>query len=334
MEAFFNGEESFAIQSKMNNTQILYLVFGIVIVLALIFDLGLISKKNKEVSIKMALYQTIFWVSLSLIFFGFLCWTKTYVIGVKYITAYLMEWSLSIDNIFVFILIFSFFKVHKTDMGRALLIGILLAIVFRILFIAIGIELIDRFHWLLYLFGAFLVYTGLKLFFKKEEEEFNPGKTKLYKWAQSFFRVTDMEPNGRYFIKHNNKIFFTNLALVVLMLAAIDIVFALDSIPTVVSLVRESVNNPFTKDEILVIYSSNIFAILGLRSLFFLLRGAVDKFDFLQQGIAIVLIFIGIKMLIEFFHITIPIFASLAVVILCLFGSILYSIYHSRKGVK
>ena len=317
----------------MNTTQITYLVFGIVILVALVFDLGLISKKGKAITIRQALYQTLFWVSLSLVFFGFLWWEKDGVVATKYITAYLMEWSLSIDNIFVFILIFSFFKVNVNDAGRALLIGILLAIVFRILFIALGIELIDRFHWLLYVFGAFLLYTGVKLFIKKDEAEYNPGETKIYKWATSFFRVTDIEPKGRFMIKHNNKVFFTNLSLVVVMLAATDIVFALDSIPTVVSLVRESASQPFTPEDILVIYSSNIFAVLGLRSLFFLLRGAVDKFDFLQQGIAIVLVFIGVKMLIEFFHIKIPISVSLAVIVLCLTGSILYSMYHNRKGV-
>ncbi len=244
-----------------------------------------------------------------------------------------MEWSLSIDNIFVFILIFSYFKVNELDAGRALLWGILMAIVFRILFIALGVELIERFHWLLYVFGAFLIYTGIKLFIKKDEEEFNPGETRIYKVLNRYFRITELEPKGRYVIKHNGKVFFTLLAVVVVILAATDIVFALDSIPTVVSLVREKATISFSSDDILVIYSSNIFAVLGLRSLFFLLRGAVSKFDYLQQGIAIVLVFIGIKMLIEFFDIHISIFISLAVIVACLSGSIVYSIYHQRKNV-
>jgi tellurite resistance protein TerC len=314
------------------NTMIL-VVFGVVILIALVFDLGLMSKKGQVITIKQALIQTIFWVGLSLCFFAFLWWQDGAKIATKFITAYLMEWSLSIDNIFVFILIFSFFKVKEDDAGRALLIGILLAIVFRILFIAIGIEVLERVHWLLYVFGAFLLYTGVTLFIKKDEEEYNPEESKIYKWSRRIFNVTDEDANGRFIINRNNKILFTNLALVVVMLAATDIVFALDSIPTVVSLVRESANKPFTPEEILVIYSSNIFAILGLRSLFFLLRGAVDKFDYLQQGIAIVLIFIGVKMLIEFFHIHIPISISLAVIVVCLGGSIFYSMYHSRKGV-
>ncbi len=251
----------------MTVNQITYLTFALVLIAALVVDLGLLSKKNTAVTIRKALFQTLFWVSLSLAFFGFLWVEKGTIVATKYITAYLMEWSLSIDNIFVFILIFSFFNVKAVDAGRALLIGILLAIIFRILFIALGIELIDRFHWLMYVFGAFLVYTGVKLFFQKEEQEYNPANSKVYQFAVKLFRISPVEPNGRFIISVNGKIFLTTLSMVVLMLAATDIVFAVDSIPTVVSLVRESPELPFSSDDILVIYSSNIFAILGLRSL-------------------------------------------------------------------
>ncbi len=317
----------------MNADQITYLVFGILLVVALVFDLGILSKKNEVISIRKALFQTLFWVGLSLAFCVFLWFEKSPMVATKYFTAYLMEWSLSVDNIFVFILIFTYFKVEEKDAGRALLIGILLAIVFRIVFIAVGIGLIARFHWILYLFGAFLIYTGIKLFAKKDEAEFDPGQTGIYKFMRSYLRLSEVEPKGRYFIKMHEKIFFTTLAVVVVMLAAVDIAFALDSIPTVVSLVRDRADAPFTSDDILVIYSSNIFAILGLRSLFFLLRGAVDKFDYLQQGIAIVLIFIGIKMLIEYFDIRISIFVSLGVIVACIAGSILYSMYHGKRKI-
>ena len=316
----------------MSEDQITYLTFGVVLIAALVIDLGLLSKKNRTVTIKKALFQTAFWISLSLAFFGFLWVEKSNIVAAKYITAYLMEWSLSIDNIFVFILIFSFFKVKESDAGRALLIGILLAIIFRILFIALGIELIDRFHWIMYIFGLFLLYTGFKLFFQKEEEEYNPANSKVYQFTSKLFRLTDIEPNGRFIISVKGKIFFTTLSMVVLMLAATDIVFALDSIPTVVSLVRESPDVPFTSDDILVIYSSNIFAVLGLRSLFFLLRGAVDAFKYLQQGIAVVLVFIGAKMLLEFFAIHISIYLSLFVIVVCLATAILFSIYKKRKN--
>ncbi len=315
----------------MSVNQITYLTFGLVLIGALIIDLGLLSKRNTAITIKKALFQTAFWIALSLAFFGFLWVEKSNIIATKYITAYLMEWSLSIDNIFVFILIFSFFNVKEADAGRALLIGILLAIVFRILFIALGIGLIDKFHWIMYIFGFFLLYTGFKLFFQKEEEEYNPANSKVYQAVSKLFRVTDIEPNGKFIMRLNGKIFFTTLSMVVLMLAATDIVFALDSIPTVVSLVRERPDVPFTSDDILVIYSSNIFAVLGLRSLFFLLRGAVDAFKYLQQGIAVVLVFIGAKMLLEFFDIHISIYLSLLVIIVCLTAAILFSIYKKRK---
>lgn len=317
----------------MNPTQVTYLTFGVLLLLALIFDLGILSKKDSAVSIRKALWQTLFWVGLSMAFCVFLWFEKSPIVATKYFTAYLMEWSLSVDNIFVFILIFTYFKVEENDSARALLIGILLAIVFRIIFIAVGIELIERFHWILYLFGIFLLYTGYKLFRKKDEAEFDPGQSKIYKFIQSFFRLSEVEPKGRYFINVHGKVFMTTLTVVVVMLAAVDIAFALDSIPTVVSLVREKANAPFSADDILVIYSSNIFAILGLRSLFFLLKGAVDKFAFLQQGIAIVLIFIGIKMLIEFFDIRISIFISLGVIVACIAGSVFYSMHHERRKI-
>lgn len=315
----------------MTVDQITYLTFGVVLLVALALDLGLMSKKNEAITMKKAMWQTIFWVALSVAFCLFLWFEKTPIVATKYFTAYLMEWSLSIDNIFVFILIFTFFKVEASDAGRALLVGILLAIVFRIIFIALGIELINQFHWILYLFGFFLVYTGYTLFVKKDEAEFDPAETKIYKVINKFFRISALEPKGRYFVTLHGKVYFTTLAVVVLMLAAVDIAFALDSIPTVVSLVREKATDPFTTDDILVIYSSNIFAVLGLRSLFFLLKGAVDKFDYLQQGIAIVLIFIGVKMLIEYFGIHINIMISLAVIVACLTGSILYSMRNQRK---
>ena len=314
----------------MTVDQITYLTFGLVLIIALVLDLGLMSKKNTAVSMKKALYQTLFWVGLSVAFCIFLWFEKTPIVATKYFTAYLMEWSLSIDNIFVFILIFTYFKVNENDAGRALLIGILLAIVFRIIFIALGIELINRFHWILYVFGFFLLYTGYQLFFKKDEAEFDPGETKIYKVINKFFRVTLIEPNGRYLVNLHGKVYFTTLSVVVLMLAAVDVAFALDSIPTVVSLVREKAEAAFSSDDILVIYSSNIFAVLGLRSLFFLLKGAVDKFDYLQQGIAIVLIFIGVKMLIEYFGIHLNIFISLGVIVACLAGSVGYSIKFPR----
>jgi len=314
----------------MDRTLSIYIVFGIALLVALALDLGIISKKQSHITVKKALLQTMLWVGLSLAFWAFIWVEKGSTVATKYISAYLMEWSLSIDNVFVFILIFSFFKIHEGDTARVLLIGVLLAIFLRIIFIAIGIGIINQFHWILYIFGVFLLYTGFKLFFQKQGDEYQPQESAIYKVITKFVRITDIYRPGRYMIKTDNKLFFTTLSLVVLMLAGTDILFALDSIPTVVALVRESGEVPFTPDDILVIYSSNIFAVLGLRSLFFVLRGAANQFEYLQQGIAAVLIFIGAKMLIDYF-VHISIYISLAVIVVCITSSIIYSKIKSKS---
>jgi tellurite resistance protein TerC len=239
-----------------------------------------------------------------------------------------MEWSLSIDNIFVFVLIFSFFKVKEAFIPRALLIGILLAILFRVVFITVGVELVQRFHWMLYIFGGFLIYTGFKMFYANQEEEFNPEESKVYVFLKKYLPITMNDGDGRYVYRQHGKPVYTSLFVVVVMLATTDIVFALDSIPAVMGISRN----------VLVIYTSNIFAVLGLRSLFFLLRGAASKFDYLQQGISIVLVFIGLKMLGESLISTVfdkssQVIVSLAVIVGCIAGSILFSIYYKKPGV-
>jgi tellurite resistance protein TerC len=319
----------------MTPDQLTYLIFGILLVLALVFDLGLLSKKNQTITIKQALYQTFFWVALALGFFVFMWIENGQKAALEYISAYLMEWSLSIDNIFVFILIFSAFSVKEKYYGRVLLIGILMAIVFRIIFITVGVALVDRFSFILYIFGAFLLYTGYKMFTATEDEEFKPQESKIYKFIKKFVPLVPHDGGGRYRIIENGKPAYTTLFAVIIMLAAIDLVFALDSIPAVLGIVDNSEEH---KDIArLVIYTSNIFAVLGLRSLFFLLRGAVSKFDYLQQGIAIVLIFIGLKMLgehwiNEWIDKTTQVFISLGVILVCIAGSILYSIFVEKKG--
>ena len=308
----------------MSPDQLTYLVFGIVLVLALVFDLGLLSKSSTEISIKKALYQTLFWVSLAMGFFAFMWWSEGSQLALEYLSAYLMEWSLSIDNIFVFILIFSFFKIHSDHYARALLIGILMAIIFRVIFITIGVALVENFHWVLYIFGAILIFTGVKIFSAKESHEYNPADNPVYRFINRFFPIIHEDISGKLVVKRNGKRFYTNMFVVILMLATTDIVFALDSIPAVFAISQERI----------VIYTSNIFAVLGLRSLFFLLRGAVTKFQYLQQGIAIVLVFIGLKMLVEYFDIHVPIYVSLMMIVICLGGSIVYSVQVTKRNSK
>ncbi len=305
----------------MLSDRLTYLVFGIVLVVALVLDLGLLSKKSTTISIKKALLQTILWVTLALLFFGLLWYGNGHVVAIEYLSAYLMEWSLSIDNIFIFILIFSFFGVKEQHYARALLIGILMAIGLRILFIAIGIELIQKFHWLLYVFGVIILITGIRMFSAKGQEEENLSDSKIYKILKRFLPITHEEANGKFTVMIDGKRFYTNMFVVIVMLATTDIIFALDSIPAVFAISQ----NP------LVVYTSNIFAVLGLRSLFFLLKGAVNKFRYLQQGIAIVLIFIGLKMLVEIVGIHVPTYISLLVILVSIIASIIYSMNKANE---
>jgi tellurite resistance protein TerC len=311
----------------MLSSQFIYIIFSAVVLIALLLDLGLLTKKESIISTKKAVIQTVFWVLLAIGFFVFLLFEKSSDIAFEYLSAYLMEWSLSIDNIFVFLIIFSAFNIREKFYGRVLLIGILMAILFRIIFITIGVTLVNEFHWLLYIFGIFLLYTGYKMFTSNDEEEFKPQETKVYLFLKKILPLAPHDGNGKYRIKENGKPVYTTLFVVVILLGVIDLIFALDSIPAVMGISQNK----------LVIYTSNIFAVLGLRSLFFLLRSAVSKFDYLQQGIAIVLVFIGIKMLTEhwlnqWIEKETQVLLSLLMIILCIIGSIFYSIYHQKKG--
>lgn len=304
-----------------------YLSFAVLVILSLVLDLGVFSKKDTVVSQRSAMLQTMFWVLVSLGFFAFLWVQRGTTTAFEYFSAYLMEWSLSLDNIFVFIIIFTSFKVNPRHYGRVLLIGILMAVAFRMGFITLGVGLVERFHWILYIFGVFLLYTGVKMFVSTEEEEFEPHDTLVYRWLKKFLPLVPHDGNGKLMLRENGRPVYTTLFAVVVMLGAVDLVFALDSIPAVMGISRDK----------LVIYSSNVFAVLGLRSLFFLLRSAVSKFDYLQQGIAIVLVFIGVKMLAEhwinlYVSKTIQIWISLSVIVTCIAGSILYSLYHAKRG--
>jgi tellurite resistance protein TerC len=303
---------------------ITYLTFGGLLVLALIFDLGLLSKKHATITIRKALWQTVFWVTLALGFFVFVWFEFDRTIALEYLSAYLTEWSLSIDNIFVFILIFSFFAVKEDQYARVLLIGIIMAIIFRVIFITIGIVLVERFEWLLYIFGAILVYTGIKMFTSSDEEVITLEENRVYKVIKKVLPLTPIDNHGRFTHVINGKRYFTSIFVVVIMLASTDIVFALDSIPAVFGISKNR----------LVIYTSNIFAVLGLRSLFFLLKGAKEKFAHLQQGIAVVLVFIGLKMLAEIFHLKVPVYISLLVILVCIAASIVYSISVASREEK
>jgi tellurite resistance protein TerC len=224
----------------------------------------------------------------------------------------------------VFILIFSFLSIREEFFGRVLLIGILLAVVFRIIFITAGIELVNRFAWLLYIFGAILIYTGLTMFFAKKEGTGDLEKNKVYRFLKRFLPLIPEDGNGKLTVRRDGKKYYTSIFVVIVLLASTDLVFALDSIPAVFGISRDR----------LVIYTSNIFAVLGLRSLFFLLKGAVNKFRYLQKGIATVLVFVGLKMTSELIHVKVSTVISLIVIIVCIGSSILISLVSEKKPVS
>jgi len=308
----------------MTPSEITYLTFSIVLLIAIVFDLGLFSRKGTSISLKTALYQTIFWIILALSFFAFLWYEDGQKTALEYLSAYLMEWSLSIDNIFVFILIFTFFAVREQYYARVLLIGILIAIILRILFITVGIALVAEFHWILYVFGVILMYTGISMFFARDRGEPDLEKNRVYKWMKRVLPLTTADAGGKWSIVIEGKKYYTSIFVVVILLATTDIVFAVDSIPAVFGISQNK----------LVIYTSNIFAVLGLRSLFFLLRGAVEKFRYLQEGIAVVLVFVGLKMLAEIIEIHIPVWVSLLVIVVCIISSIGFSEWQNQRGKK
>lgn len=273
-------------------------------------------------SFKAALWQSLFWVSLAVAYAVIIYLEKGRTATAEYFSAYVMEYSLSMDNVFVFILILNFFRVSNRYYALVLFWGILMAIIFRLIFITAGAAIIHQFHWVLYLFGAFLIYTGYKILASKEEEQFDPAESPVYKLLNKYLPITDSEGGGKFFVREKGKRLATRLFVVIVIIATTDIVFALDSIPAAFAITRDS----------MLIITSNIFAVIGLRAMFFMLSNMVGMFRFLQQGISLVLMFIGVKMLIQYFDIHISTEWSLAVILATLGVSVLLSIWFPKKG--
>ncbi|MFY0605606.1 MAG: TerC family protein [Cyclobacteriaceae bacterium] len=312
------------------NEALLFGVFGVVIVAFLLVDLGVFHKADQKISQREALLQTLFWVSVS-IAYGMLI----YFFGegeqatFEFFSAYVTEKALSVDNIFVILLILRYFNVKEEYYHNILFWGILGAIVFRAIFIFVGAFLIAQFHWILYIFGAFLIYSGVKIFGEDEDMDVEPEKNPLMKWAKKVFPFTDTPSNGKFWLKENGKRVFTSLFLVIILIESTDLIFAVDSIPAAFAISQ----NEF------VIYTSNIFAVMGLRAMFFLLANVLDKFYLLPKGLSIVLIFIGGKMMLEMEiiqeslgallgveHVHISIFWSFGIIMGLLFASIFLSL--------
>lgn len=313
----------------MNEPVGFWIGFIAFVIVMLLLDLFVFHKRDEAVKVKSALLWSAFWIGLALSFNAGVYFVLGHQKALDFFTGYLIEKSLSVDNLFVFIMIFAAFKIDAKYQHRILFWGIIGAIVVRGAFIFAGIALIERFAWVMYLFGFFLVYTGIKMFFEREEknEPLDLENNKLIKFIKYLFPVTIDNSETHFFKRINGKVFATQFFLTLLMIEGSDVIFAVDSIPAVMSVSTD----PF------IVYTSNIFAILGLRSLYFALSGIIDYFHYLKFGLAFILSFIGLKMCINelcsemdwHFHITN--FASLGVIVVILTISILASVIKTKS---
>ena len=285
--------------------------FSIFILTMLSLDLGLFNRKAHTIKYREAWIWSGVWVTLAMIFAALVFHYLGKQRGLEFVTGYLIELSLSVDNLFVFLLIFSYFKVPAKFQHRVLFWGVMGALVMRLTMIFIGATLIERFHWIIYIFGAFLVYTGFKMF-RQEELDVKPDQNPVVRLVTRFLPISKSYEEEKFFTVSKGKRTGTLLLLVLIVVEVTDLVFAVDSIPAIFAITR----NTF------IVYTSNVFAILGLRSMYFLLAGVVEKFRYLRYGLAVVLTFIGIKMLVTAIGWHIPIWFSLAFVATVLLGSV------------
>lgn len=286
-------------------------------------DLGFFNKEAHKITTKSALYQSIFWVIISVIFGFFIYYfDETGEQGAfEYFSAYLTEKALSVDNIFVILLILKYFQVDEVYYHKILFWGILGAVIFRAIFIFVGAFLIHKFHWILYIFGVFLIYSGIRIYFEDGDEKIEPEKNPVLRFCKKYLPISTEDRGGKFLFMEKGKLFFTPLFLVIVLIETTDLIFAVDSIPAAFAI---------TQNEFLI-YTSNIFAVMGLRAMFFLLAGIIDKFYLLQKGLSIILFFIGAKMLLEIIDVEINIYLSFSVIIATLVLSIIFSVIVPRK---
>jgi len=258
------------------------------IVAMLALDLGVLQRKPHAISMKEALVWCAVWFALALGFNALLLYWRGSEAAQQFLAAYLVELCLSVDNVFVFILVFAYFKVEPRFQHRVLFWGIIGAVLMRAVFILVGVGVIQRFHWVLYVFGVFLVYTGIKMALPKKDEEIHPDRNLAVRAFRRFFPVSTQNASGAFFVTESGRRMATPLFIVLLVIETTDLVFALDSLPAVLAITKDG----------FVALTSNIFAILGLRSLYFALNGVMQLFRYLKVGLAIILVFIGVKMLI------------------------------------
>jgi tellurite resistance protein TerC len=309
-----------------------WIIFNVFILFMLFLDLKVFNRKDHEVKMKEALLWSAMWIVLALLFNLGLYFFYEPQSGVtrtdaalQFLTGYLIEKSLSVDNLFVFVLIFKYFRVPAMYQHKVLFWGILGALIMRGIFIFAGIALINQFAFIIYIFGAFLIYTGIKIAFE-QEKEIQPNNNPIYKFVKHKLRLTDHNEEGKFTIRRNGKLFFTPLFLVLIVVETTDLIFAVDSIPAILAITQD----PF------IVYSSNVFAILGLRALYFALASMITLFHYLNYGLAFILTFVGAKMIVNHYFggKVIANEVSLGVILLSLAVSIIVSILKPKKEAE
>ncbi len=331
----------------MNAIMIFWTAFIALFFIVFIIDMYVTTHRSGSLTVKAALKWTGLWISIALLFGVAIYFffpqnpdsaVKTSsVMMFKFIAGYLTEYSLSIDNLFAFIMIFSLMAVHEKNQPKLLKLGILLSIVLRVLFILLGMELVERFHWIIYVFGVILIWTAYKMAFTGDDESVNPNENVLYKTASRLFPVDPDKDSPRFLHKINGKWHITAIFLVFLVIGSTDVLFAVDSIPAIIGVIKEGTARVLTpQEEDFIAITSNVFAVMGLVSLFFALKGIMGMFRFLKHGVSFILFFIGLKMLLGFIPQVETFFShhawvSLAVIISTLVFSILLSIVIAEK---
>jgi len=296
-----------------------WILFNLFVVAMLALDLGVFHRRAHEVRFREALAWSVMWIALAAAFAALIFFWHGRVPALEFVTGYTIELSLSVDNLFVFLLIFRYFRVPGEDQHKVLFWGIIGALIMRAVFILLGVSLIRRFHWIIYVFGALLVYSGIRLF-SEAGSEVHPEKNPVLRLFRRWVPVTPDYHSGKFFVRQP-ALFATPLLVVLLVVETTDLLFAVDSIPAVLAITL----NAF------IVYTSNVFAILGLRSMYFALAGMMEIFHYLHYGLSVVLIFVGIKMLVSHYY-QIPTVVALGVVAGVLLLSVLVSVMHPKRA--
>ena len=301
----------------------MWAIFGIVVLALLFFDLFIFNRKNEVPNFIHTLVLCVLYIAAACLFGVFVIYEEGVDKGMDFFTGFLVEKSLSLDNIFIMSLVFASIGVPRQYQHRVLFWGILGAIVMRALLIGVGEALISNFHWVLYVFSAILVYTGVKMLVAKEDEEADFENSKVFKLVSKVFHVTGKIHGEHFFVKENGKHYITPLFFALLVIELMDVIFALDSIPAIFLITQD----------VFIVYTSNIFAILGLRALYFLLEAVVHKFKYLKPALAIILVFIGLKIFVpKLTGFELEAWHSLAVTFALLFGGIAVSVYKAKEA--